>query len=157
MGLKLFPGPGLGDLLSEVPDSWEGSVPSRCPALGPATGRGGVRPAPPARGRPSSGAPAAPPSAWAALCSPWDGAQLSLVLGHTKPLFGPLQAGWHLDREERLPLGQRSDPSSQRGVGGVGRTVQQPPPRAARRSGAGERGGLKTFWCKLRSFGKRWS
>lgn len=128
VGLKLFPGPGLGDLLSEVPDSWEGSVPSRCPALGPATGRGGVRPAPPARGRPSSGAPAAPPSAWAALCSPWDGAQLSLVLGHTKPLFGPLQAGWHLDQEERLPLGQRSDPSSQRGVGGVGRTVQQPPP-----------------------------
>lgn len=56
VGLKLFPGPGLGDLLSEVPDSWEGSVPSRCPALGPATGRGGVRPAPPARGRPSSGA-----------------------------------------------------------------------------------------------------
>ena len=62
--------------------------------------------------------PAAPPSAWAALCSPQSGVQLSPALGPTVPLLGPRQTRWRPLQEERLLVRpQRSHPCSQRGVG----------------------------------------
>lgn len=69
-------------------------------------------------------------------------------------------AGWMAPRSGReAALGPEVRPLLSAWGRGSGEdsSATHAPPRAARRSGAGERGGLKTFWCKLRSFGKRWS